>query len=55
MIEIMIMYILLLVEIALVSTCLYVFVHRKTHISLRYLYKDNVVNQTDMKTKQRDF
>lgn len=40
----MITYILLLVEIALVSTCLYVFVHRKTHISLSYLYKDNVVN-----------
>ena len=40
----MITYILLLVEIALVSTCLYVFVHRKTHISLTYLYKDNVAN-----------
>jgi phosphatidylserine decarboxylase len=44
MIEIMITYILLLVEIVLVSTGLYVFVHRKTHISLSYLYKDNVVN-----------
>ena len=36
--------VLLLVEIVLVSTALYVFVHRKTHISLSYLYKDNVVN-----------
>ena len=36
--------ILLLLEIIVVSTALYVFVHRKTHISLSYLYKDNVVN-----------
>lgn len=36
--------ILLLIEIIAVSTGLYVFVHRKTHISLNYLYKDNVVN-----------
>lgn len=36
--------ILLLIEIIVLSTCLYVFVHRKTHISLSYLYKDNVLN-----------
>lgn len=36
--------ILLLLEIILVSTVLYMFVHRKTHILLSYLYKDNVVN-----------
>lgn len=36
--------ILLLIEIITVSTGLYVFVHRKTHISLNYLYKDNIVN-----------
>ena len=36
--------IILLLEIAVVSTVLYVFVHRKTHISLSYIYKDNVVN-----------
>lgn len=35
---------LLLLEIIVVSTGLYVFVHQKTHISLSYLYKDNVVN-----------
>ena len=37
-------YGLLLLEIVLASTGLYVFVHRKTHISLSYLYKDNVLN-----------
>lgn len=36
--------ILLLIEIIAVSTGLYVFIHRKTHISLNYLYKDNIVN-----------
>ena len=34
----------LLFEIIVISTALYMFVHRKTHISLSYLYKDNVVN-----------
>lgn len=40
----MLVYILLFLELVLLSTLLYVYVHRKTHISLHYLYKDNVVN-----------
>lgn len=30
--------------VALYSTLLYLYLHKKTHISLHYLYKDNVVN-----------
>lgn len=37
-------FLYLLIEIIVMSTGLYMFVHRKTHISLNYLYKDNVVN-----------
>ena len=40
----MLTYILLCLEIIVLSTAIYVFVHRKTHISLSCLYKDNVVN-----------
>ncbi len=37
-------YIMLLGEIVIVSTTMYMFMHRKTHISLNYMYKDNLLN-----------
>lgn len=36
--------ILFIAAIALYSTLLYCYLHKKTHISLRYLYLDNVLN-----------